>query len=96
MGLSNKALARGIAVTLFVLLIVVAISKPFIGLAHMSSITSPVASVENTGPNDQNMAENNLHIDRMQTETSDDSSVSTTQVDTALNSDTICRPFHTK
>ncbi len=55
----------------------------------MSGITSPVASVENTGPYDQNTAENNLHIDRMQMETSDGSSVSTTQVDTALNSDTL-------
>ncbi len=88
MGISYKALARGIVVTLFCLLICMAIIAPFIGFTRMSSITSPVASVVNNGLYDQTTAENNLHVDRMQMDTSDGSSVSTTQVDTALNSDT--------
>ncbi len=53
----------------------------------MSGIIPPVASVINNNPYDQTTSENPLHIDRMQTETTECSSVPTTQVDTALNSD---------
>ena len=87
MGLSYKALARGIAVALFFLLICVAIIVPFVGFTHMSGIAPPVASAVNSNSYDQTTSENPSQIDRMQMETTEGSSVPTTQVDTALNSD---------
>lgn len=87
MGLSYKALARGIAVALFFLLICVAIVVPFIGFTHMSGITPPVASVVNNDPYVQTTSESAVHIDRMQTDAYEGSSVPTSQEDTATNSD---------
>jgi hypothetical protein len=88
MGLSYKALARGIVVTLFILLICVAIVTPFIKFTWMGGLVSPVASVINNDPYDQKTVDITPHIDRMQMDTSEDGGVSTTQQDTAFNSDT--------
>ncbi len=87
MGLSYKALARGIAVALFVLLTCVAIAVPFIEYTGVSGIIPPVAPVVNNNPCDQIISESTSHIDRMQMEASEGSSVPASQLDTALNSD---------
>lgn len=87
MGLSYKALARGIVVTLVFLLICVTMVAPYIEFTCMSVVTPQVVSVVNNNPFDHTTSECTSHIDRMQVETSDGSSVSTPQQDTALNSD---------
>ena len=79
MGLSYKALARGIVVTLVFLLICATIVAQFAELTCSSVVTPPVVSVLKNDPYGGATMDSALHIDGMQLETPYGASVYTPQ-----------------